>query len=198
MAKTTNRARLRLTEAQQRLLAELSRSGNAPARQIERARVLLRYAAGASISDIQRQIGVSRPTIYKCIDKALDSGIETALRDACRKPRKTEIMDAAKAWVVGLASTQPKEHGLAAELWTLRILARHIAQHAQDAGFPRLATAGKTTVWRILKSGLSHSGSPLCLAHGKKAVAAVHPAKTRYLHAQQPRHSPQSHAQAPL
>jgi len=44
----------------------------------------------------------------------------------------------------------PKDHDLAAELWTLSALARYVASHAADAGFPRLSKAGKTTIWRIL------------------------------------------------
>jgi hypothetical protein len=40
---------------------------------------------------------------------------------------------------------------LAAELWTLSALARHVRQHAVAAGFTRLVQANKTTVWRILK-----------------------------------------------
>ena len=60
------------------------------------------------------------------------------------------IRDSAKAWVVSVACTQPKEFGLAAELWTLSALARHVSKQAEPSGFPRLAGAGKSTVWRIL------------------------------------------------
>ncbi len=49
-----------------------------------------------------------------------------------------------------LACRQPKDLGLAAELWTLSALARHVCQEAASAGFPRLSRIGKMTVWRIL------------------------------------------------
>ena len=49
-----------------------------------------------------------------------------------------------------MACTKPKELGLAAELWSIAALARHVSEHAVAAGFPRLAGAGKSTVWRIL------------------------------------------------
>jgi len=111
---------------------------------------LLRYADGVSISDIHRQIGVSRPSIYKCIDKALASGVQAGLKDAFHSPREPEILDDAKAWIVSLACTKPKDHGLAAELWTLSALASYVASQAESAGYPRLSKAGKTTVWRIL------------------------------------------------
>jgi len=150
MARKTGRAQLMLSDEHHAKLTKLASSRIASVREAERARVLLRYASGVSISDIQRQVGVSRPAIYKCIDKALASGVEAGLKDAFHSPREPEILDDAKAWVVSLACTKPKDHGLASELWTLSALARYVASHAVASGFPRLAQAVKTTIWRIL------------------------------------------------
>ena len=150
MARTTGRASLVLTDEQSAKLSELAGSRTAPVREAERAGVLLKYAQGTSISEIQRQLGVSRPTIYKCIDKALAAGVQAGLKDTYHRPRAPEITDDAKAWVVSVACTKPKELGLAAELWSIAALARHVSEHAVAAGFPRLAGAGKSTVWRIL------------------------------------------------
>jgi len=150
MARKTGRSPLLLSGENRAKLSKLAGSRTAPAREVERARILLRYADGVSISDIQRQIGVSRPSIYKCIDKALASGVQAGLKDAFHSPREPEILDDAKAWVVSLACTKPKDHGLAAELWTLSALASYVASQAESAGYPRLSKAGKTTVWRIL------------------------------------------------
>jgi transposase len=100
--------------------------------------------------DLKRQLGVGRPMIYRCIDKALAGGATMGLKDAYHRPHAPEISDEAKAWVVSLACTKPKDHDLAAELWTISELARFVSARAQDAGFPRLARAGKSTVWRIL------------------------------------------------
>ncbi len=52
--------------------------------------------------------------------------------------------------MVSIACIQLKELGLAAELWRLSALARYVCEHAESVGFPRLARAGKSTVWRIL------------------------------------------------
>ena len=112
----------------------------------------LPYTDGKSPTEIQRALGVSRPTIYKCIDKALVAGVVIGLRDRYHRPHAPEITEAAKAWVVDLACRKPKDLGPAAELWTLSALAEWVAAHASQAGFPRLAKAGKTTVWRILDS----------------------------------------------
>ena len=150
MAGKTKRAALLLTEDQRTMLKELSRSRTAPAREIERAKVLIGYADGISIAGLQRQTGGSRPMIYKCIDKALAAGVQMGLKDAYHRPHEPEISNEARAWVVNIACTKPKDNGLAAELWTISGLASFVSEHAEVAGFPRLAHAGKSTVWRIL------------------------------------------------
>jgi len=150
LARETRRARLALSDGHRQMLIELSGSRTAPAREVERAKVLLSYADGISISDIQRQLGVSRPTIYKCLDKALSAGVQVGLKDTFHSPKEPEILADAKAWVINLACTKPKDFGLAAELWTLSALVRQGRTCAVAAGFPRVAQVGKTTVWRIL------------------------------------------------
>lgn len=132
------------------MLKELAGSRTAPAREVDRAKILLGYADGATITELQRQIGIGRPAIYKCIDKALAAGVEMGLKDKYHRPYAPEITDEAKAWVTSIACTKPKDHGLAAELWTLSALAKFVCERAEAAGFDRLAKAGKTTIWRIL------------------------------------------------
>ncbi|MBN6743058.1 IS630 family transposase [Acidithiobacillus sp. MC6.1] len=150
MARKTNRAALFLTEEQRITLTDLAGSRTAPVREVERARVLLGYADGTSITELKRRIGVGRPMIYKCIDKSLAAGVNAGLKDAYHRPREPEITDEAKAWVVSIGCTKPKDHGLAAELWSISALAKFVSEHADVAGHPRLANAGKSTVWRIL------------------------------------------------
>ena len=152
MARRTGRAALTLSEEQRSMLSELAGSRTAAQREVERAKMLLAYAQGQSPTEIQRALGVSRPTIYKCIDKALAAGVAAGLRDRFHRPHAPQISEAAKAWVIDLACRKPKDLGLAAELWTLSALAEYVAEHAEAAGFPRLAKAGKTTVWRILNA----------------------------------------------
>jgi transposase len=150
MARKSNRAALVLTAEQRVPLKELAGSRTAPAREVDRAKVLLGYADGMSITELQRRLGFSRPMIYRCVDKALAAGVQTGLKDKYHRPHEPEISDAAKAWVVSIACTKPKDHGLAAELWSIAALASFVCQQAPVAGFPRLANAGKSTIWRIL------------------------------------------------
>ncbi|MCY4015154.1 MAG: IS630 family transposase [Gammaproteobacteria bacterium] len=151
MARRTERAALELSEADREMLTRLSRSATAPAREVTRAKVLLGYAAGASITQLRRDVGVSRPTIYKCIDKALAAGVAAGLRDRRHRPREPEILADAKAWVVSVACRQPKTLGFAAELWTLSALTQYLRGAAAAAGFARLSRVSRSSVWRILK-----------------------------------------------
>ena len=150
MARKTERPALVMHDEQLARLQALAGSRTAAVREVQRARVLLGYAQGTPLLQIAREVGVSRPTVYKCIDKALHMGVEAALQDAPRPGRKPEIAQDAKAWVVSLACRKPKDLGLAAELWTLSALAKHVRKEAVAAGWPRLAEAEKMTVWRIL------------------------------------------------
>jgi DNA invertase Pin-like site-specific DNA recombinase len=51
-------------------LETLGASRVAPAREVERANILLQYYNGSSPSEIQRVLHVSRVTIYHCLNKA--------------------------------------------------------------------------------------------------------------------------------
>lgn len=139
-----------LTVEQRQLLEGLSASRAAPMREVERARILLQYYAGKNPSAIHRTLKISRVTIYHCLHKALEMGVEAGLKDTFHRPRDPVIGGAAKAWVVHLACTKPKDLGYAAELWTRKALAAHLRQHAHAAGHPSLARAAKSTVQRIL------------------------------------------------
>jgi transposase len=152
MARRSERARLLLDEEERERLMQLAGSRTAPKREVERADILLRFARGESITDIQKKVGASRPTIYKCIDKALAAGIETGLKDTFHRPKAPDITPEASGWVVSLACTKPKDLGLAAELWTISTLASYVREHAPAADHPSLSRASKSTVWRILNA----------------------------------------------
>ena len=75
---------------------------------------------------------------------------------------RARISEEAKAWVVHLACCKPKDLGYAAELWTRSALARHVRQHAVEAGYPVLAQAAKATVHRILAAQPLHPEKVKC------------------------------------
>lgn len=150
MARKSNFAPLVLTPDQRRQLETRGASRAAPAREVERAKILLQDAQGISLTAIHEAVNVSRVTVYHCLHKALEMGIEAGLKDLYHRPKEPVIDSAAKAWVVHLACTKPKELGYAAELWTRQSLAAHVRRHAEIGGHPHLARAAKATVQRIL------------------------------------------------
>ncbi len=150
MARSSTRPRLLLTPEEKKFLDELRQSRTAPARDVERAQVLWRSQSGQKVSEIARAMNMTRKSVLKWIDKALQVGVKAGIKDTPHKPREAVITDDAKAWVVHLACSKPKELGYAAELWTRSALAQHVREQARAAGYPALAKAGKATVQRIL------------------------------------------------
>ena len=146
----SRRQPLFLTAEEKQQLEELRGSRTAPVRDVQRARILWRYQAGEKVSGIARALKTSRPSVLKWVDKALQMGVKAGMQDTPHKPREAVIADDAKAWVVNLACSKPKDLGYAAELWTRSALARHVRKQAAAAGYPALAKAGKATVQRIL------------------------------------------------
>jgi hypothetical protein len=150
MARVSTRPKLVLTDEEKRTLDQLRQSKTAPFREVQRAQILWRYAVGETVGQIASALLMTRKSVLKWIDKALQMGADVGIEDTPHKPREAVITDDAKAWVVHLACTKPKEFGYAAELWTRSALARHVRQHALEAGYPALAKAAKATMQRIL------------------------------------------------
>ena len=149
MPTRSKRPELVLSEEEKQKLLTISRSKKLPQREVQRASILLCYSEGNTIVSIHRKLNVSRPTIYKCIDKALAKGVEAGLRDDYHGTEPV-ISDDAKAWVISIACTKPKEHGFAAEVWSYSALAKYIKGNAVEKGYESLSRASKATVWRIL------------------------------------------------
>lgn len=150
MARRTKREPIVVSATDQETLRRLAHSRTAPARERERARVLLEYVRTGTVTAAAQAGGVTRMSAYKCIDKALAMGWQAALKDTPHRPREPVITADAKAWVVALACDKPTAHGQAAELWTQQALAQFARAHGPAAGHPSLARAAKATIHRIL------------------------------------------------
>jgi transposase len=150
MARVSRRSSLVLTDEERAHLDQLRNSKTAAFRDVQRAQVLWHYSSGETVSQIARALKMTRKSVLKWVDKALQIGTKAGLKDTPHKPREAVITDDAKAWVVHLACSKPKELGYAAELWTRSALALHVRKHAVEAGYPALVRAGKATVQRML------------------------------------------------
>ena len=152
----SRRPGLLLTPEEVEQLQRLRESRTGSFREVQRARILWQYHSGKSVTEIARAVKMTRKSVSKWINKALAVGAAAALKDSYHRPKAPVITEDAKAWVVHLACSKPKEFGYAAEVWTRQSLARHVRQHAVEAGYPSLARAAKATVQRILAAQPLH------------------------------------------
>ena len=150
MPRKSQKAKLIFDEKQKEQLKTISQSRKAPIREVQRANILLRYSEDIPITEIENMVQVSRPTIYKWIEKALAMGIQEGLKDKYHRSKEPVITEEAKAWVVNIACKKPTDFGYAAEMWTRSALAEHVKRYAPAAGHDCLKKAAKATMQRIL------------------------------------------------
>jgi len=128
----------------------IARSRTEPAMRVERARMLLAYHADPSSVAVGERIGVMRHTVRRCVRRAEQVGVLAALEDSPRPGKAPVITPEARAWLVSLACQKAKDLGYPHELWTTRLLARHVRECAQAAGHPCMAKIAQGTVCKIL------------------------------------------------
>jgi len=131
-------------------LERIARSRTEPACRVARARMLLAYRTDPSTHAVGEAIGVTHQTVQRCLDRAVRFGAMAALEDSPRPGKAAAITDEARAWLVSLACQKAKEPGYPHELWTTRLLARHVRAHAAAAGHPCLGNIVQGTVCKIL------------------------------------------------
>jgi len=146
----SRRPKLKLTEEESNWLQQLSQSRSEAAGRVQRAEILLRYHAGDTVSGIAAALRSNRPRVERCIAKALELGVRSALEDLPGRGRHPALSREARAWVVSLACQKPKDLGYAQELWTTRLLAQHVRKHCLAAGHASLQRLSRGTVSKIL------------------------------------------------
>lgn len=144
------RAKLMLSTMEMEHLRALSNARREPAGRVQRAQILLAYAANESISSIARRLRTNRPKVERCVDKALEIGVRASLADLPRTGRNPTITPEARTWIMDLACQKPKDLGYSYELWTTALLAKHARKHADAVGHPSLRKLGRGTVSKIL------------------------------------------------
>jgi transposase len=148
----SRRAPLHLSGEDSGYLDRLRQSRTEPAARVQRAQILQRYAEGQTVSAIAAALHTNRPRVERCVSKALELGVGAALSDLPGRGRRRSITDEDKTWVVDVACQKPKDLGYAQELWTTRLLAKHIRKHCLADGHPQLQKLGRGTVSKILSA----------------------------------------------
>lgn len=143
-----------LIEEHKTELTKLANSGMTPVVIAQRAKILLHKAEGASSNIIAEELNVNRHTVELWVKKYRNRTDKQTLKDLLNieegRGRKEQITGEAKTWLIGIACTQPKEFGYAAETWTTKSLTKHINKVAAEAGFDRLTTITESGVYKIL------------------------------------------------
>lgn len=146
----STRAKLFLSSDEIERLKTIVKSRTEGFSRIERAKIILAYTQGETVSSIARTLKTNRPKVERHISKALEIGVEAALEDLPRKGKPQAITPEARAWLVSLACQKPKDLGYSYELWTTRLLAQHIQKHCYEHGHDCLAKLSRGTVSKIL------------------------------------------------
>jgi transposase len=109
-----------LTEDQKKTLQQWARGRSLPARQVERARVILLAAAGKQDLEIAAEIGISNQKAARWRKRFLKMGLAGLEKDAPR-PGRTPTITAAKVQEVVRRTTQEKPSN--ATQWSTRTMA---------------------------------------------------------------------------
>src|ERR1700737_4871022 len=117
------------------------------ASRVERARMLLAYREDPSFFKVGRVARVHHQTVQRCVERALAYGPLAALDDRPRPGKEPTITAEAKAWVVNIACRKAKELGYPHEVWTTRLLARHVREHGPAEGHTCLAKLAQGTLF---------------------------------------------------
>src|SRR3954454_4114270 len=107
-----------LAPEERQALEHLASSRTAQARFVERAQLLLAIAAGRRPSQVAKDLGISRPTVYTWIHRFNEQGLH-GLEDRPRAGRPHTYTAEQRAEVIATALTDPKSLGLPFGCWTL-------------------------------------------------------------------------------
>ncbi len=146
----SRKPRLAMTGETVEMLNALSNSRTEPVHRVERARILLAFAGGATVSAIAHEFGTNRMKVERCANKALQLGVAASLEDLPGRGKPPKISAGARAWILSLACQKPKELGYSYELWTTRLLASHVRAHCGEAGHLSLSRISRGTISKIL------------------------------------------------
>jgi len=151
--RTTKKPKLVVNPTDLEKLVTISKSQTSPHREVKRAKILLQYMDGQTISGIAQDLSTNRPLVERCINKAIAYGAITALKDLPGRGVKPTISDNAKSWVLSIACLPPGELGYAHETWTYSLLKKHIRENCEQAGHQVLTKIDKGVLNTILSHG---------------------------------------------
>jgi len=102
-------------------LAAIIGDRNSPQKHVQRARIILLSAERLPVLEVARQIGISRPAVWRWQLRYAEQGVDSLLRDKTRKPGKPPTALETVAKVLALPCSEPPGNGTH---WTGRAVAK--------------------------------------------------------------------------
>jgi putative transposase len=152
MARISHRTKLKLTKEETEYLIKLSHSRNQPASLVTRAKIVLLSFEGKNDTEISKELSVAYKTVRNRIQRVLDNGIKDGLKDKPGAGKPRTISDESRVWLIKVACTKPKDLGYPHEIWSQRLLARHIRKNCIKEGHPDLSKISQGTISKILNA----------------------------------------------
>ncbi len=118
--------------AEEAAIERLARSRTAPARLVERARIVLLSRQSASVAEIAERLGVCQDTVRRWIHRFDRHGVD-GLADKPRAGRPPTYSAEAVGAVVAASLTKPEDLGLPFASWTLDRLEAYLNE---EQGLP--------------------------------------------------------------
>ena len=80
---------------------------NRPQKHVQRARIILCSGDHLPVLDVARQVGASRPAVWRWQQRFAEEGVDGLLRDKTRKPGKAPLPLETVAKVLALPCSKP-------------------------------------------------------------------------------------------
>jgi transposase len=149
-------------------LTRISYAKSEELKRVQRAKILLMAANGASDDLIARAVDLNKNSVRNTIAKFTSMGLEGALADLPRSGKPATIDDEAKTWLKSQARAKPKDLGYERELWTIKTLTSHVHGASSKAGHKVLTNISPSKVWLILEEDEPNPQRiPFCLKRRK-------------------------------
>ena len=117
-----------VTEEERQAVARVAHSRTAPARAVERARVVRAALDGKMVEDIAADLHLSRNTVYMWLHRFEERGL-AGLEDRTRSGRPRTYPSEQVGAIVATALTKPKTLDLPFASWTLDRLVAYLSEH---------------------------------------------------------------------
>ncbi len=116
---------VRLGQEEREQLQQLIRGGKSPARNMARARILLKTAEGWTAPKVAEALDISVGTVFRTKRRFVEEGLVGALQARPRPRRPGKLDEKGEAHLIALAcSPAPEGH----DHWTLRLLAGKVVE----------------------------------------------------------------------